>query len=372
MLYYIQLQHTFLVVYISKENKPMIRLITKCFAAATLSLILALSPVPALPLPTCMALPQLAYASASPRGNTPGNLQNGGAAAEADGWIYFYEDGNLCKARPGENSQILIPDINSKLSDPFWGNMNIAGGHLFFKTLHGTIYKVPLEGGTPQEFFPAKTPFGVGTCEFITSGDWLYFNYETTTGMERTSIIGRIHLDGTGGQILRDGRGAEMYWLLDVSDDTVYYAGIRHEENIFYNYRIPASGGTPQPLDFIPYTPILQVVDGWIYYRDSIDNSIKRIHPDGSGLTVIHSRPAAMSFNVAADGEWIYFSSLAQAHESAAYMRVKTDGSNLQSLGEITMYHASVAGDRIISLINGNMRMIPQESGTPRLKKTSK
>lgn len=350
----------------------MTRLITKYSTAAALTLILSFFPVHALPLPPGIASPQFSYAASASRGNTPGNLQNGGAAAEAGGWVYFYEDGNLCKARPGESSQILIPDINSKLSDSFWGNINIAGRQLFFKTLHGTIYKVPIEGGTPEEFFPAKTPFGMGTCEFITSGDWLYFNYETTTGMERTSMIGRIHPDGTGGEILRDGRGAEMYWLLDVCDDTIYYSGIRHEENIFYNYRMPASGGTPQRLDFIPYTPILQVVDGWIYYRDSIDNSIKRIRPDGTGLTVIHSRPAAMSFNVTDDGEWIYFSSLAQAHESAAYMRIKPDGSNLQSLGEITMYHASVAGDRIISLINGNMRMIPQGSGAPKLEKTSK
>ncbi len=352
----------------------MTRFTTKHMATITFSLILSFLPAPALPLSSCAVYPQLAFAASSTRGNTSGNLQNGGAAAEADGWIYFYENGNLCKARPGEDSQVLVADINSILPDPFWGSINIADGQIFFKTLHGSIYKVPQEGGEPELFLPANissSSFGIGVCEFIISGEWLYFNYETTTGMERTSIIARIHPDGSGGEILRDGQDAEMYWLLDVDDDVIYYSGIRHSENVFYNYQMPASGGLPKRITDIPYTPIIQVINGWIYYRDSTDSSIKRIRPDGSNLQVIHSHPAAMSFNVTADGEWIYFSSLAQADENAAYMRVKTDGSNLQSLGEVTMYHASVAGDRVVSLVSGNMRLIPQSSGIPRLEKVS-
>ncbi len=334
------------------------------------SLILTLAAAPILPMPSFTA--STVQAAISSRGNTSGNFQNGGAAAEADGWIYYCENGDLCKARSGEDGTVLVKDINSILPDPFWGNINLADGQIFFRTLHGAIYRVSMDGGRPEVFFPAKTDFGIGTCEMILSGDWLYFNYETTTGMERTSMICRIHPDGTGGQILKDGTGDEMYWLLDVTEDTIYYTGIRHEENKFYNYQMALNGQGSERIEFMPYTPILQVVDGWIYFRDSTDDAIKKIRTDGTGLQTIHSRPAAMSFNVTADSQWIYFSSLAQGDEKAAYMRVRTDGTDLQPLGEFTMYHASIAGDRIVSLTSGNMRMIPQDSGIPRLEKTSK
>lgn len=349
----------------------MTRLTKKPPILLSLSLALSLSAAPVIDgplLPACTA--SVAWASPSAKGNTSGNFQNGGAAAEADGWLYYYENGDLLKARPGEDGTVLVNDINSQLPDPFWGNLNLADGQIFFRTLHGAVYKVSQNGGTPEIFFPAKTPFGTGTCEIFLSGDWLYFNYETTTGMERTSMICRIHPDGTGGEVLKDGTGKEMYWLLDVTEDTIYYTGICHEENVFYNYQMSLDGQNSRRIDFIPYTPILQAVDGWLYFRDSTDDAIKKICPDGSGLQTIHSRPAAMSFNVSADGSWIYFSSLAQGDTEAAYMRIKTDGTCLQSLGQLTMYHASIAGDRIVSLTSGNMRMIPQASGIPKLEKT--
>lgn len=310
------------------------------------------------------------------RGTTAGNMQNGGYAVESDDWIYYYANGNLYKTQQGmEDQEILIENIDSMLPYPFWGNLNVMGDWIYFSTMHGSVYKVPTSGGRPQAFISGQTkPYMVGVCEFLIVDDWFYYNYETTepSKMERSSMICRMRLDGSDDQVLLgdDGKG-NMFWLLDVADGFIYYNGIRHKDQRFYDYRMPIEGGKPERLDFIPYAAQIQVVDGWIYYCDSSGSlNIQRTRTDGSETQIIYDQGFCNSINVV--GDWIYcFAGLEKGdYDNRFYMRIKTNGRDMQILNEEQMFQCSVAGDVVCSMLEGAMR-IREDNQVPYLEQIS-
>lgn len=328
-----------------------------------------------LPLIAILALSFSAFASpADNRGTTAGNMQNGGYAAASGEWIYFYSDGSLYRTRTGgDDIRVLVRDIDSTLSDRFGGKINIIDNWIYFATLHGSIYKVSIEGGTPQLFLAGNDRPWIGVCEFLYADDWIYYNYETPTygTLNRSSIIYRMRPDGSGKKALIGQDNGDMYWLLDVAGGYVYYTGIRHEEEKFYNYRMPVEGGEPERLDFMPYAAQIQVEDGWIYFCDSGDTqTVRRIRTDGSDEEILYKQGFCNNINVA--GDWIYFLAreTKEDYNHTSYMRMKTDGSNIQLLNQEKTYASAVAGDVVCSMVGEAMRLRGEEAA-PYLKRIS-
>lgn len=314
------------------------------------------------------AVPMAVCAAPEKRGTTAGNLQNGGYAVESGGWIYYYGDDNLIKTKPGgSNSQVLVEGVNSMLESPFWGNLNVADGWIYFNTMHGTVYKVPASGGKPQVFLKGqKRPLMVGVNEFLVADGWMYYNYETgsVSSLERTSVIFRIKLDGTGNQVVTGYKKKSIHWLLDVVDGYVYYTGFGQEDGMIGIYRIPATGGKPELFDQIPYSFGIQIIDDWVYYTSSLDgNALCKIRTDGSGRQVLYGEKPCGSINVA--GDWVYFSAIqeGETYDKSYYVRIRTDGSDFQILSKEWLVNPSVAGDLIVSMMDGAMRIKEGEQG---------
>lgn len=294
------------------------------------------------------------------RGTTPGNMQNGGYAVAAGDWIYYYADYNLYKTQTGsDDSEILIENVNSLLNDPFWGNLNIAeDGNIYFVTMHGSVYRVPADGGTPTIFIEGETtPYMQGVNEFLIVGEWLYYNYENSTQntSTRSSVIKRIHLDRSDDQVLIGDDNDHIYWLQDVADDYIYYTDGTHEEEALLNARIPVSGGQQERIDFISYSNTIQIIDGWLYYRDDMD--VCRIRPDGSDQQVIFDESYCYQFNVAED--WIYCQVTDEEGDTdnRYVIRVKTDGTDVQVVNDEDMMNFAVAGDVMATMLDGMMRI---------------
>lgn len=308
-------------------------------------------------------VPLASAVSSEGRGCTSGNMQNGGFAVASGEWIYYVSEGSLYRTREGSNeSEIISEDINSLLPrDPFRGNLNIWDDWLFFTTMHGSIYRMPAAGGTPEVVLEGETqPMMQGVCEFLIADGWMYYNYETSTPdtLNRSSIICRVSLDGTKHEIVIGEDGTSMYWLLDVAGGYIYYTGIRHEDDTFYNYRIPVGGGQPERLDFMPYAAQIQVADDWIYYCDSSGSqNVRRIHTDGSDEQILYDEERCNDINVS--GDWIYclITPDGDKFDERFYIRIKKDGSDMQMLYDGELMRGTVAGDIICSQINGTMRI---------------
>lgn len=138
-----------------------------------------------------LCVPITTMASSERRGVTAGNLTYGGWVAESEGNIYFGYQGNLCKTQQGSNQiHMLTPKINEHLPDPYFGNLNVIDGWIYFKTLHGSIYRISDCGGTPQLVLAGLDYPWIGVNEFVIVDDWLYYNYEiASTGLDRSSKI---------------------------------------------------------------------------------------------------------------------------------------------------------------------------------------
>lgn len=308
-------------------------------------------------------VPLASAVSTEGRGCTSGNMQSGGFAVASDEWIYYVSEGNLYRTQQGGgDSEIIAGDINSSLSgDTFGGNLNLWDDWLFFTTVHGSIYRMPAAGGKPEVVLEGETqPMMQGVCEFLMADGWMYYNYETSTmdTMNRSSIICRVSLDGTKHETVIGEDGTSIYWLLDVADGYIYYTGFCHEEETFYNYRIPVGGGQPERLDFMPYAAQIQIVDDWIYYCDSSGSqNVRRIRTDGSDGQILYDEECCNHINVS--GEWIYclITPDGDKFDERFYIRIKKDGSDKQLLYDGELMSGAVAGDIICSRIGGTMRI---------------
>lgn len=298
------------------------------------------------------------------RGTTTGNFSFGGWAVEADGKIYYCFEGDLCKTVAGDDkNQILVKDINAALPDPYWGYLNVADDWLYFKTLHGSIYRVPLSGGEPQLFLAGMDKPWIGVNEFVIVDDWLYYNYEVKPNdgdSTRASKICRIRLDGSDNQELAYTR--QIYWLEHVTNGYIYYQGIGPDDEWFHNYRLPVTGGQAECLDDIKTFREWLVDGAWVYYiADGDGQRLQRQRLDGSENEIIYDQGYCGGLNIS--GDWIYcFVRDTDKSEKMNYVRIRLDGTKLQILSE-TEGGGSVAGDIVCSQLGEVWRIRESENG---------
>ncbi|WP_180994062.1 DUF5050 domain-containing protein [Bacillus sp. Marseille-P3661] len=238
------------------------------------------------------------------RGNTTGNITNGGLLVEQGDWIYYssaLNHGKLYKINKNETEKY-------KLSDDKVSYLNIIGDRIYYRNESdgGRIYKIKTDGTERQKLNEDSSYY------LNVVGDMIYYSNDSTG-----YAIYKMKTDGTGAIQLNN----------DFSHDIVAYEGWIYYTNYSDGgslYKISSDGSTKVKLNDDESLHLV-IDDGWIYYNNYSDG--KTLHKmnlksqEDTQLMSEHIR----KINV--HGDWIYYQT-----EYTRINRVKKDGSGNQSL----------------------------------------
>lgn len=318
---------------------------------------------------------------AAPRGNSTGNIVNGGLVASQDGWLYYTnldrDDGGepffeLCKVRTDGSG-------HSRINGDRAGSLNVVDGWIYYH-IDGCyddsgIYKVRTDGGE-------RTRISEDAAAYLSViGDWIYYvNMNTepcpsflhgeiyrvrTDGSERTrisedaaaylNVVGdwlyyvkadeEFHFDLGVGEIYKvriDGSehtriGEDAAASLNVVGDWLYYVGGKVDEETYFGfdfdgiYRMRIDGSEPTRI-CQDYFGFINVVDDWIYYDGgALDDEpgIYKVRTDGGGRTKLNGDGAEF-INVV--GDWLYYNYINHETNEQGFCKLHTDGSGREAI----------------------------------------
>jgi hypothetical protein len=163
------------------------------------------------------------------RGNTAGNLVNGGLFAIQENWIY-YSDRNsdsLYKSRIDGSEKI-------KLSDDSVDEINVVGDWVYYRnqssSVWRSIYKIRTDG-------TMRTQINHEQSDHITVvGDWIYYR-----NADDGFSLYKIKTDGTELTKLSE----EKFHGLDIEGDWIYFASMEDEGRKLYRIQTDGTEKTP-------------------------------------------------------------------------------------------------------------------------------
>lgn len=261
------------------------------------------------------------------RGNTTANLNNGGFAAESDGWIYtidpYWEYNALYKVKP-DGSEVV------KLFDGDCSSINVVGDWVYFVYYYRytgyTLYKIPKSGGK-------AIALATRVMKIFVVSDWIYCQSAAPEG------ISKIRTDGTEKTSLFD----ESATLFDVRNGWVFF--LQYESDFVSQdlFKVRTDGSEKQ---LVLKGLIKPVTDGqWIYYgkRDEIrENSyspLVKCRMDGSREQILTQQTGWQPF---LSGTWLYYNA------NGGIYRMKTDGTDSSNLSPINYVYMNAAADWLI------------------------
>ena len=255
------------------------------------------------------------------RGNSAGNLANGGLAVLKGDTFYFRSNagGSLVAGAYGANKAKTIS------ADSAWF-INVSGDYIYYSNRddHNRIYRIDQAGGN-------RTALTAGGAWFVTLvGDWLYY-------LDEADEFRLYRVNTAGEDKIR--LSEDLAWEFALDDDWFYYVNRSDGDKI---YRLSADFSTKEKLNDAASSS-LNLADGWVYYSNEDDAaSIYKMKTDGSENEKIVESPAWF-INIA-DG-WLYY---ADAADDFSLNKVKTDGSGRVKLVAEAVRFINVAGDWII------------------------
>ena len=236
------------------------------------------------------------------RGNSAGNILNGGRFASQGDWLYYGIRDGICKTN-GTDTQVL----------------------------------------------------GNNWCEFINViGDWIYYK-ETVPGSDSGGTLCRIRTDGSDWQVLSDDDAQDI----SVVKDWIYYINWDVNGNI---YRIRTDGSEKEKLTD-QWAAELNVVGGFIYYICVFDYINMEVYSteEGEDRLYYNDTDARLVivkmdidsgeiqklcddnvFHFIVDGDWIYYDN---RDDNGGLYKIRTDGSDRQKLCDGDVGFINVAGD---------------------------
>ena len=252
-----------------------------------------------LALLTVLTLSLTACSNASERGNTMGNLANGGYFAQQGDWIYYLHGGLQRVRTDGTGAADMIKD-----SSP--GGLNVVGDWVYaFDTRRMTIGKAEVDSQKERRAYDALIAYRSDDIddfdEFTDGFDWLY-----------------------------------------IEGDWIYYVNV-NDEFTLYKIKLDLTG--KQKLTDVNSVNV-SIAGGWIYYVDynnrsgSWDFNLHKVRTDGTDNQLLHRGNDIIFSNITVDGDWIYF--------GGQLSRIRTDGTDAQSLyDEADVNKFNVSGDRV-------------------------
>ena len=281
------------------------------------------------------------------RGNTVGNISNGGRAALYDDYIYF-SDASLGNDNAALYKIHVDGSGQQKLCDDEGIFLNAIDGWVYYTNCSDnyTLYRISIDGSERQKLNDDDS----GYPNVV--GGWIYFtNNSDNNTLYRISVDGKEQhkITDEGQEPTDDVRG------LNVVGEWLYHTEGNHDSIL---YKTRTDGRMLQKLsDDVANTII--VVDEWVYYWTEISDKegeiIYRVRTDGSEKQIlIEGYISAMNI----DDGWIYYSSygdeLAKMYrdfrifgESEGIYRVKINGSDKQRISDVSGQSVNIAGEWI-------------------------
>ena len=257
------------------------------------------------------------------RGNTSGNIINGGLAAIQGDKIYFRsnEGGSLYKGNLTEGTASILS------ADAAWF-INVAGEWVYYSNRddYNRIYKIKTDGS-------GRTPIIEEGAWYLTLVDgWLYY-----LDQDDEYRIYKINIDGNN----RVALGDTSAWFLQVDESWVYYVNLDDEGKI---YKVSINGGDSEKIND-DSSAFINLSDQWIYYVNESDGSkIYRMKKDGSEIEALNDLP---SWFLNYDGEWLYY---ANESDNFSLNRIKPDGTDRVKLTNEPVRYITVTSDWIYYL----------------------
>lgn len=237
---------------------------------------------------------------APPRGNTKGNLKNGGYLLEHNGWIYYSSlyggEGRLYKKKiDGSNK--------TKISNDKWtSDINIMDDKIYCSS-NGNLVKMGLNGEN-------KVVLDTQARFVNVIGDWIYY----CKGLQ--SAIYKIRIDGTGKKLLVK----DLILQMDAGANEIYF------ESIAKLYKVADSGKSNIVLTSENIGRF--TIDGdWVYYTMPGSDGLYKSRKDFKKKIKITSDRVG---NINVSGDWIYYTNYSE--HPAKFYKVKTDGSLRQKI----------------------------------------
>ena len=278
------------------------------------------------------------------RGNTTGNIANGGLVAMQGDWVYYanFSDGmKLYKMREdGSGNQKLCDDkcVAFKGFYSIYSNINVVGDWVYYvncnDAVSATIYKIRTDGTGRQEF----SSFVVGICSYVNVIDnWIYLCEGNAWG---DGPLVKIRADGTGEEYLNED---EVCSYINVVEGWVYYRYGELESAGLYKKRIDGTGKQKLSDGECKW---INVVEGWAYYvNDCLDSGLYKIRIDGTDKQKLYDDECEW-INVS--GDWIYCRIYDYGDVKAfgpKLHKIKIDGTGKQKLSDDDCSDINVVGD---------------------------
>ena len=280
------------------------------------------------------------------RGNSVGNIANGGFVASQGDWIYYckeYDEGLFKMRSDGSGKQKIGKDSASYI--------NVKGDWLYFcnDADGGKLFRMRSDGSERKKLSNEKSIFATLV------GDWIY--YIAIGNQREDSGIIKVRVDGSGRKKL----SGTICWGLCVSQNQIYYINMEDQDKL---YCMSTEGNNVRKLDIIldvdnccsynvvndfvfftdaeklckmykmqidgkvrqiineDYCSSINVVDSWVYYANEDDDKfIYKVRTDGSGRKKITDETCSRFFVA---GDWIYYGS------GEGVRRINIDGRNRQ------------------------------------------
>jgi|GEM_PF-857881 len=291
-----------------------------------------------------------ARVSVENRGNSTGNITNGGLAAISGDWIYYAgNDDKLYKIRTNGTGK-------TKLSDDKARFINVINGYVYYSnesdmkkagvTTAGKLYRIKTDG-TGREMLSEDA-----TEDINVVGNIVYY-IGSNTGI--TKQIFRINTNGTSRTVLR--RDGPNYGLAVVGGQAYYTRFSFSNPTGDYKFKISARDGTggvkavEDKLSNASLDNSFQIIGSWIYYSGRGDrntglDNFYRVKTDGTGRELLLGDGWNWIGRGAANvvGNSIFF---ADNKNGRSLYRIGLDGQNKTRLTNDRVHQICVVGSWI-------------------------
>jgi len=272
-------------------------------------------------------------AANSSLGNTPGNIQNMGLAAEDESFIYYINaasDSCIYKLNKATGEKTRLNEIDS-----LW--LNLSGDWIYFYDIANCfLYRINKDGGGLTNVSSLKRLNENDTDAMwypIMQGDWLYYSnlHESATRLYKANIDQSDPVPLTS----RDAIDINVY------GDYIYYSAINDMQKI---YRVKKDG-TGDRRVMNEKGGYVQIAGDYIYYINIGDaDKLYRIKLNRRYKQKL-ADDVVVYFNLSGD-EIFYVS----GGDKRYLYKIKTDGTGKQLLAELNCSFINVLSDWVFFL----------------------